>query len=273
MPPSAWPGHRAEVVVLARASRRSSNFDVPPWPTTGPFRAPPSRARCCAGSDDSLPITNSSAPAGAVALVEAKASAPVGIGVHRRACRPSPAIGLLETFGAPAVASAPVSLPRLAGHGGRRRRPRRGRPGRSPGRPASCCCGGRCRSGRSTTPSTVSSPRPSRRAGPKAWSRFGPCVPLVPARLSTWQEPHLPCHEQRPCRCTRSGSSLAPAAGGRQGEGRAPRPSEPLAIHASRAGTLSARRAGRRALAPGAGSSSSRPWAAAITPSATASQP
>ena len=63
---------------------------------------------CC--TEDSLPITNSSAPAGAVALVEAKARAPVGSAFIVRT--PSfAAIGLLETSGAPAAASAPASLP------------------------------------------------------------------------------------------------------------------------------------------------------------------
>ncbi len=41
-----------------------------------------------------------------------------------------------------------------------------------------------------TTPRTVSRPKPSDSDMRKASSRFGPWTPLLPARLSTWHEPH-----------------------------------------------------------------------------------
>ena len=47
-----------------------------------------------------------------------------------------------------------------------------------------------------TTPSMPLSPKPCWRASVKAASRFGPWMPLVPARASVWQEPHF-WHEQR----------------------------------------------------------------------------
>src|SRR4051794_35918753 len=42
-----------------------------------------------------------------------------------------------------------------------------------------------------TSPRMVSEGMPSLRDWANAASRFGPVVPFVPARLSTWQEPHL----------------------------------------------------------------------------------
>src|SRR4051794_9919064 len=55
------------------------------------------------------------------------------------------------------------------------------------------CCGrmAGCRIWRCTMPANESWPKPSIRARWNASSRFGPTTPVVFARASVWQEPHL----------------------------------------------------------------------------------
>ena len=105
-----------------------------------------------------------------------------------------------------------------------------------------------------------------RRSRPRAarWnasSRFGPVVPLVPARLSMWQEPHFATNSCLPA--TRSGCRRrSPAAGSatQRRHGSDERPARELTAH-HRRGTLSADADGMVARGQGSGRSSSRPCA------------
>src|SRR3954468_23643692 len=55
-----------------------------------------------------------------------------------------------------------------------------------------------------TMSSIALSPKPLLRAFRNAWSRFGPWVPLVPARWSAWQLPHVALPANRRLPFTRS---------------------------------------------------------------------
>ena len=95
------------------------NVDTPPLPTTSPswITCPPSpSARCCAAPRTRWASRTRPSPAGAFALVEAKASAPVGSAAIS-SMPPFAAIGLLDTL-APGLGQRAGVLAGLAGHRG-----------------------------------------------------------------------------------------------------------------------------------------------------------
>src|SRR3954464_2945635 len=133
--------------------------------------------------------------------------------------------------------------------------------------------------------------RPSRNGPRKAASRFGPTVPFVPARESTWQEPHFCAKSFLPVTSAwfelfvfvqAARSVVAPAA---STIGAPRRRLERESLRAMRARTLSTRAdratrrgargggAGRRAAGPGGGRPSGGPGAPPPPPAAGATPP
>ena len=104
----------------------------------------------------------------------------------------------------------------------------------------------------------------------KASSRFGPVVPLVCARASTWQEPHFATKSCLPLmRLALSASVVRRARAQRQRGARRREPRE----RGPQAGSGEHRTHRRGTLSQATGGSSARwPCAAAITPPATPSQ-
>src|SRR3954470_23685235 len=97
-------------------------------------------------------------------------------------------------------------------------------------------------------PRTASRPKPSCSGWRKASSRFGPVVPLVPARESTWQEPQFLTNICLPA--TRSGSFSVPA----QPDARTDSPAARAATDAARSVLLDVgERIGAHAIHPGGG--------------------